>query len=55
MITWWAGGIAGTLYPLWAWAIPQDPNDQQLHQLLGLPDTAPRRHRRPDVDGPVSC
>jgi len=39
VIAWWAGGIAGTLYPLWAWAIPQDPNDQQFHQLLGLPDT----------------
>jgi signal transduction histidine kinase len=39
VMAWWAGGIAGTLYPLWAWAIPQDPNDQQFHQLLGLPDT----------------
>jgi len=39
VMVWWAGAIAGTLYPLWAWAIPQDPNDQQLHQVLGLPDT----------------
>jgi signal transduction histidine kinase len=35
---WWLGAIGGTSYPLWAWAIPQDSDDQQLHQLLGLPD-----------------
>jgi signal transduction histidine kinase len=35
---WWGGAIGGTTYPLWAWAIPQDPGDQQMHQLLGLPD-----------------
>jgi signal transduction histidine kinase len=39
VMTWWAGAIAGTLYPAWAWAIPQSPEDQQIHQLLGLPDT----------------
>jgi signal transduction histidine kinase len=39
VMSWWAGAIAGTLYPIWAWAIPQSPDDQQFHQLLGLPDT----------------
>src|SRR5215213_6100051 len=36
---WWSGAISLTAYPLYAWAIPDDPGDQQFHQLLGLPDT----------------
>jgi signal transduction histidine kinase len=38
-IAWWAGGIAGTLYPFWEWATPKDGNEEGIHQLLGLPDT----------------
>jgi signal transduction histidine kinase len=39
VMAWWAGGIGGVSYPLWAWSIPSDPDDQRLHELLGLPDT----------------
>ncbi|WP_373320180.1 sensor histidine kinase [Virgisporangium aurantiacum] len=39
LATWWAGALGGVSYPIWAWAIPQGPDDQQFHQLLGLPDT----------------
>jgi signal transduction histidine kinase len=38
-IVWWAGALGGTTYAAWSWAIPEDPNDQQLAQILGLPDT----------------
>jgi signal transduction histidine kinase len=36
---WWAGALGGVSYPIWAWALPDDADDQQFHQLLGLPDT----------------
>jgi signal transduction histidine kinase len=39
VMIWWAGALGGVTYPLWSWAIPSDPGDQQFHQLLGLPDT----------------
>ena len=32
------------------WAIPQGPDDQQLHELLGLPDTRLADIGRPDLD-----
>jgi signal transduction histidine kinase len=39
VVTWWAGALGGTLYMAWSWALPDSPDDQRLHQLLGLPDT----------------
>lgn len=32
--TWWATGVAATLYPLWEWALPEDGD--QLADLLGI-------------------
>jgi signal transduction histidine kinase len=34
---WLIGAIGGVTYPMWEWTIPQDPNDQRFHELLGLP------------------
>jgi signal transduction histidine kinase len=36
---WWIGAAAGVTYPLWGWAVPHDPENIGLHELLGLPDT----------------
>ena len=38
-VTWWAGGIGGTLYGLYDWAIPHPPDNTGLHEILGMPDT----------------
>ena len=37
-ITWWAGALGGLTWPLYGWAIPSGPDDQQLPELLGLGD-----------------
>ncbi len=39
VVTWWSTAVAGTLYWTYDWALPRGPHDQQLHELLGLPDT----------------
>ena len=38
-VTWWAGLLAGVLYPLYGWALPQGPDQQDLPELLGLGDS----------------
>lgn len=43
VVTWWAVALAGTLYGLYGWAIPQSPDNQELHELLGLADTTGNR------------
>ncbi|AVT30064.1 histidine kinase [Plantactinospora sp. BC1] len=40
---WWLGAIGGSLYWAYDWAIPQGPNDEGLHELLGLGDSAAAR------------
>lgn len=40
LVSWWAGALGGVTFPIWFWAVPDDPRDQQFHQLLGLPDNA---------------
>jgi signal transduction histidine kinase len=40
LASWTVGGLSTVTYPIWFWALPNDPDDQQFHQLLGLPDTA---------------
>lgn len=38
-VTWWAGALSGTLYPLYDWTLPNPPDNTGLHELLGFPDT----------------
>jgi signal transduction histidine kinase len=38
-VTWWAGALGGIFYFAYDWALPHTGDDQQLHELLGLPDT----------------
>lgn len=38
VVTWWSGAIAGLTYPLYGWAIPRGPDNQDLPELLGLGD-----------------
>ncbi|GIJ74415.1 histidine kinase [Virgisporangium ochraceum] len=40
LASWTIGALSGVTYPIWFWALPDSPDDQQFHQLLGLPDTA---------------
>lgn len=39
VVTWWATAVGSTTWFLWAWLIPDSPDDQDLPQLLGLGDT----------------
>jgi signal transduction histidine kinase len=43
VVVWWVGGVAGTLYWAYDWAIPRSPDETGLHELLGLPDTSGAR------------
>jgi len=36
VVTWWAGAVGGLTAPLWDWAIPRSPDNQDLPQLIGL-------------------
>lgn len=38
-VTWWASAIGGSLYWAYDWTLPTGPNDEGLHELLGLGDT----------------
>jgi signal transduction histidine kinase len=38
-VTWWAGTLGGLTYFAWDWTLPRGHDDQDLNQLLGLPDT----------------
>jgi signal transduction histidine kinase len=42
-ITWWAGALGGLTFPLWDWAIPRGPDNQDLPELLGLGDAESTR------------
>jgi signal transduction histidine kinase len=42
-LIWWVGGLAGTLYGAYDWAIPRGPGNQDLSELLGMgAGSAPR-------------
>ncbi len=36
VVTWWAGALGGLTAPLWDWAIPRGPDNQDLPELIGL-------------------
>ncbi|MDR7280548.1 sensor histidine kinase [Catenuloplanes atrovinosus] len=40
---WWAGALAGVTYWAWDWALPYEPDNTDLPELLGLPDTGGSR------------
>jgi signal transduction histidine kinase len=48
VLTWWTTAVAGIFYWTYDWALPHNArdnvgvmvNDRQLHEVLGLPDTA---------------
>jgi signal transduction histidine kinase len=40
VLIWWAGGVAGTLYFAYDWALPRGPGDQDLSELLGMGEGA---------------
>jgi signal transduction histidine kinase len=40
VVTWWAGALGGLTYPLWDWALPHPPSNQELPELLGFGDSA---------------
>ncbi|MGY1631262.1 sensor histidine kinase [Geodermatophilus sp. SYSU D01186] len=42
-VTLWAGALGGLTYGLWDWSLPNDPDDTDLLELLGLESTAGRR------------
>jgi len=41
--TWWVGALGGTLYFAYDWALPHQPQNEELHELLGLEDTTTTR------------
>jgi signal transduction histidine kinase len=43
VVTWWAGAVGGLTYGLWDWALPHDPDNYELSELLGFTDTAQTR------------
>jgi len=43
VVTWWAGALGGTLFFAYDWALPHPPDNYELHELLGLADTATNR------------
>jgi signal transduction histidine kinase len=43
VFTWWVTAVAGLAYPLYDWALPHSPDNQELPELLGFQDTAPVR------------
>jgi signal transduction histidine kinase len=43
VFTWWVTALAGLTYPLYDWALPHTPDNQELPELLGFQDTAPVR------------
>ena len=43
LVTWWAGAIGGLSYPLYDGFLPRDDDGQELHELLGMSDTAASR------------
>jgi signal transduction histidine kinase len=42
-VTWWAMAAAGSLFWAYDWALPRDPDNYELHELLGLADTPGNR------------
>jgi signal transduction histidine kinase len=42
-VTWWSVALGGLFYAAYQWAIPRGPNDQELHEVLGLADTTANR------------
>jgi signal transduction histidine kinase len=38
VVAWWGGAAGGVSYLLWGWAIPEDPDNVTLANLIGLPD-----------------
>ena len=38
VVVWWVAAISGLTVPLWDWAIPRGPDDQELPELIGLGD-----------------
>jgi signal transduction histidine kinase len=43
VFTWWVTALAGLTYPLYDWALPHPPDNQELPELLGFQDTTPVR------------
>lgn len=39
-VTWWAGALGGLSYPLWRWALPDDPQDDNVAQFIGIDSAA---------------
>jgi signal transduction histidine kinase len=42
-VAWWAAAMAGSFYWAYDWTIPPDADSEDLHQLLGLGDSATAR------------
>lgn len=40
VFAWWTTAIAGVFYWAYDWALPHDPDNYELHELLGLGDNA---------------
>ncbi len=43
VVTWWACALGGLTYGLWDWALPHNPDNYELPELLGFQDTAQTR------------
>lgn len=43
VISWWGVALGGLTYPLWGWLQPHDPDNLELHELLGFQDTETTR------------
>ncbi|WP_122976071.1 sensor histidine kinase [Actinoplanes teichomyceticus] len=43
VLTWWAAALIGLSYPAWDWVVPHPPENLELPELLGLPDSAVTR------------
>jgi len=44
LITWWAGSLGGLTSFAWDWSIPRGPDNKDLNQFLGLPDSYAARN-----------
>jgi signal transduction histidine kinase len=43
LVTWWATALGGLTYVFWDWALPHNPDNYELPELLGFADTPTNR------------
>lgn len=39
VVAWWATALGGITFPIWGWALPDGPDNEDLPELIGLGDS----------------